>query len=139
MSTGRRRVGETKATGFQVGARRTFDVAPERAWKLLTSRRGTAAWLGPGAPPRFVPGASYRLEDGSRGEIRVVVPGSHLRLTWHPASWKRASTVQVRVIPRDARTVVALHQEHLPGPAERAERKSFYGAALDALGPLLGG
>jgi len=133
----KRRIGETKSTGFQVGARRTFSVPPEHAWKVLTSPRGTTLWLGPGSPPRFAAGERYRLADGSEGEVRVV-SDSHLRLTWRPATWEGASTVQVRVIPRGAGTVVAFHQEHLPGPAEREERKSFYAAALDGLERMLG-
>ena len=132
MSAARRRVGETKEAGFQVGARRTFDVAPERAWKLLTSARGTAVWLGPGAPARLAEGGAYELDDGTAGEVRVL-SDAHLRLTWQPPGWERPATVQVRVIPRDGRTVVAFHQEHLPGPAERERRKAFYLAALDEL------
>ena len=41
--------------------------------------------------------------------------------------------MQVRVIPRGEKTVVAFHQEHLPGPAEREQRKAHYLGALDEL------
>ena len=131
-----RRTGETKNTGFQIGVRRTFDITPERAWRVLTSRRGLALWLGHGSPPRIVKGARYRLHDGSEGEVRVASPGSHLRLTWRPRQWERPSTVQMRTVPNGDRTVVAFHQEHLPGPTEREDRRSFYKAALEALGDL---
>ncbi len=132
----KRRTGETKNTGFQIGARRTFDITPERAWKVLTSRRGLALWLGQGSPPRIAKGERYRLRDGSEGEVRVASPGSHLRLTWRPRKWERPSTVQMRMVPNGERTVVAFHQEHLPGPTKREDRRSFYKAALEALGDL---
>ena len=133
--------GETKDVGFQIGARRTFDVPAVRAWEWLTSRAGLALWLGAGTPPRLAKGARYRLRDGAEGEVRVVASGrsaSHLRLTWRPSGWARATTVQLRVVPKGGRTTVAFHQEHLPGPAEREERRAFYRAVLDALGQRLG-
>ncbi len=137
MNSNKESVGKTKDTGFQVGARRTFAISAERAWKVLTSRRATAIWLGAGTPPSFSKGATYRLDDGSAGEVGVVSSGSHLRLTWQPGGWPRASTVQLRVIPRDSQTIVSFHQEHLPGPDEREERKAHYLDTLDALGSLL--
>ena len=132
----KRRVGETRDTGFQVGARRTFDVSPERAWHLLPSPAGISLWLDTRTPPDLTPGQTFELEDRIRGETRVFEPGSHLRLTWHPPSWPRPSTFQLRVIARDGRTQVALHQEHLPGPAERAARKAHFAHVLDELGSL---
>ena len=132
-----RRTGETQATGFQVGARRTFGVSVDRAWELVTSAEGMGVWLGGGRPPELEQGAEYRLRDGSAGEVRVVGP-SHLRLTWRPKGWARASTVQVRVIEQDERAVIAFHQEHLPGAEERELRKAHYLGALDELERLLG-
>ena len=130
------RVGETKATGFQIGARRTIDAPAEVAWGLLLSHAGTKHWLGPGTPPIFEVGARYRLKDGSEGEVRVVSK-AHVRLTWKPRGWTRASTVQVRVLSKAERCVVAFHQEHLPGPEEREERRSHYLRALEAIGSML--
>lgn len=131
---GKRAVGQTEAAGFNVGARRTLPVSADDAWSLLTSPDGVRAWLG-GAPTlRWEKGEKYTLEDGSAGEVRVFKPGSHLRITWGPEGWPRASTIQVRVTPSGERkTVIGLHQEHLPGAAERDERRRFFEAALDAL------
>lgn len=130
---GRRAVGQTEAAGFNVGVRRTLPLPADEAWRLLTSAEGVQAWLG-GAPPRWEKGQAYRLADGSSGEVRVFNPGSHLRITWQPEGWPRPSTIQVRVMPSGERkTVVSFHQEHLPGAAERDERRRFFEAAFDAL------
>jgi uncharacterized protein YndB with AHSA1/START domain len=137
---GRRAVGQTADTGFEIGARRTLPITADEAWRLVTSPEGVRSWLGGSPPLRWEKGETYALEDGSSGEVRVFKPGSHLRITWAPEGWPRASTVQVRVIPSGAqKTVVSLHQEHLPGAAEREERRRALGAALDALERLAAG
>lgn len=133
MSDGERQVGQTKDTGFQIGVRRTLPLDHEDAWNLLLSPRGQAIWLGAGSTVAFERGATFRREDGTTGEVRVVSPLSHLRMTWQPPGWERASTIQVRVLPNGARTTIAFHQEHLPGPAEREERRAFFEAALNHL------
>ncbi|MBV9773764.1 MAG: SRPBCC domain-containing protein [Gemmatimonadetes bacterium] len=131
-------VGRTRDTGFQIGVRRTLDLPAEDAWKLLTSPEGAETWLGRGDGIDLAPGTAYRLADGSHGEVRVFVPGSHLRATRQPGDWPRPSTVQVRVLPKGERSVVAFHEEHLPGAPEREERREHYSAALDALERLAG-
>lgn len=131
---GKRVLGQTEGTGFQIGVRRTLSIPPDEAWRLVTSAEGVRGWLG-GAPElRWEKGESYRLRDGSAGEVRVFKPGSHLRITWQPEGWPRASTIQVRVMPSgEQKSVISFHQEHLPGPAERQARREFFDAALDAL------
>ena len=127
-----RKTGETKSAGFQVGARRSFPIAPGVAWRILTSPESVGFWLGESVEPlRFEPGAEYQLQDGSKGRIRVYVPNHHMRLTWQPAIWARASTIQVRVIPSGEKTVVAFHQEHLPSAEAREQRKAHFHAVLD--------
>ena len=131
---GKRAVGQTGDTGFQIGVRRTLPISAEDAWRLVTSADGVRAWLGGAPEMRWEKGETYALEDGSGGEVRVFKPGSHLRITWGPEGWPRRSTVQVRVMPSGERkTVVSFHQEHLPGAAERDERRRFFEAALDVL------
>ncbi|MFN2128846.1 MAG: hypothetical protein ACK2TU_13385, partial [Anaerolineales bacterium] len=78
------------------------------------------------------------LTDGSYGTIRVYTPGSHLRITWQPRGWARPSTIQVRVIHKGNRSIIAFHQEHLPGATERAERRQHFIRALDALEKISG-
>jgi hypothetical protein len=65
--------------------------------------------------------------------MRVVNPGSHLRLTWQPPGWAKPSTIQVRVMASGERTVLSFHEERLPGAEERDARRRHFEAALDAL------
>jgi hypothetical protein len=41
-----RGVGQTQATGFQIGVRKTFSISVRDAWNLLTSKKGIPTWLG---------------------------------------------------------------------------------------------
>lgn len=131
--TGKRVLGQTAETGFQIGVRRTLPLATDDAWRLLTSPQGVRAWLGDARGFAAEKGAAYTTPDGARGEVRVAKPGSHLRVTWQPPGWPRASTIQVRVMPAGAKTTFSFHEEHLPGAGEREERRRHYESVLDAL------
>jgi uncharacterized protein YndB with AHSA1/START domain len=132
-----RPVGQTKDTGWQIGARRTFPIPLEDAWRLVTSPDGLRLWLGDAPTLDFTTGAAFSLPDGASGEMRVFKPNSHLRLTHHPPGWPRPSTIQLRVIPNKDKTVIAFHQEHLPGPEEREQRRLHFLAALDKLEQMI--
>lgn len=129
----KRPTGLTKDVGFQIGVRRTLPVQLEDAWRLLTSNAGVNIWLGETSQLNFMKGERYQLANGAGGEVRVYAPNSHLRITWQPQEWQRASTIQVRAIPKENRTVVAFHQEHLPGAKEREKRRAHFISALDEL------
>lgn len=134
----RRSIGKTKSAGFQIGVRRTLPASLEQAWKLIVSREGIRLWLGEVEDFRLAKGQAYQAQDGARGEIRAVNPCENMRLTWQPPGWHRASTIQVRVIPRGReRTVVSFHQEHLPSEAEREQMRQRWGKVLDELQTLL--
>lgn len=137
MTAASRNPGRTRDVGYEIGVRRTLDLPPAAAWDLVTSPRGVRAWLGATGTLRWQPGATYLLADGTAGRVRVVAPGSHVRLTWEPEGWRRPSVIQVRVIPKDGRATIAFHQEHLPGPRERESRRAHFRAALDALEELI--
>lgn len=126
-------VGQTKAVGFEIGARKTFAISLDQAWALLTSPAVVDRWLGAGAAVQWEKGTRYTTADGTTGEIRVAKPGSHLRLTWQPPGWVKPSTVQVRVISNGEKTVISFHQEHLAGPAERMLMQQRWQAVLDYL------
>lgn len=129
----KRPTGLTKDAGWQIGVRRTLPIQSEAAWRLLTSKKGLRLWLDAEVEIDFRPKSAYTLADGTEGEVRVFSPNSHLRITWQPQHWSRASTIQVRVIPKGDKTVIAFHQEHLPGETEREERRAYYLSVLDEL------
>ena len=129
----RKPVGKTKDAGWQIGVRRTLPISPESACELITSPAGVARGLSADPGLKLSKGETYELPDGTSGEVRVLVPDSHLRLTWHPPGWPRPSTIQVRVIPKGEKSVIAFHQEHLPDSRARQKRRDFFSAALDEL------
>lgn len=96
---GLRVLGQTAAAGYEVGARRTFPVSLERAWDLLTSAEGLQIWIGAIARLNLKASETYRTDDGITGEVRTLVPGQRVRLTWQPAHWEKPSTLQVTVRP----------------------------------------
>ncbi len=130
-------VGLTKDVGWQIGVRRTLDIPLTVAWQFLISTEGVNLWLGESAGVEWTKGAQYELVDGSTGEVRVFKPESHVRITWHPADWERASTIQVRVMPSGDRTVIVFHQEHLPDATAREQRRQHFASALDKIEVML--
>lgn len=134
----KRVAGLSRSAGWQVGMRRTLPISRDDAWRLVTSPGGVRAWLGGDATP-LERGREYALADGSVGVVRVLSPGSHLRVTWRPEEWPRASTIQVRVIAAaGGRTTIALHQEQMPSAAARERQRARFAAALDELARLAG-
>jgi hypothetical protein len=119
-------VGKTRDTGWQIGLRRTLAYPADQVWGWMLSSSGADHWLGPGADLNWEEGKDYNLQDGTTGEIRVYIPGSHFRITRQPTDYARPSTIQVRVIERGDKTLLAFHEEHLPDAEERQRRKTHY-------------
>lgn len=128
-------VGLTKNVGFQAGARRTFAIMHKTAWQIINSAAALKIWLG--ELDSLDNGEKYQLADGTTGEVRVFKADSHLRLTWRPKSWAKASTIQVRVITNGAKSVISFHQENLPNAEARKKRLAFFNNALDELENLI--
>jgi hypothetical protein len=130
-------IGLTKDAGYQIGVRRTIQTLHAPAWELVFSTQGLELWLGPSTDLDLKEGQSYKLRDGTSGQVRVFKPGSHARITWHPPEYDRASTIQVRVIEKGDKTVIAFHQEHLPDSEARDNRRAHFKRALDVLETIL--
>jgi hypothetical protein len=128
-------VGLTKDSGWQIGVRRTLEIPSEVLWSCLVSMEGIKIWLGEGDEFPFLEGAEYQLHDGTRGEIRVIQEDSHWRLTRQPPdkSYIRPSIMQVRVIKKDSKSVLAFHEEHLPHEEARQDRKLYYQEVINRL------
>jgi uncharacterized protein YndB with AHSA1/START domain len=130
-----REMGRTLDAGYQIGVRRTLPVSEDRLWALLLSPEGQRAWLG--GVTDLEPGSRFAFADGTRGEIRVNRPWSHLRLAWQPPAWETPSIVQVRVLAARGGSTLSFHQDHLEGPTERAEMKARWEEAVGRLAALL--
>jgi uncharacterized protein YndB with AHSA1/START domain len=135
VSPQQRETGRTLDAGYQIGVRRTLPVPEERLWALLLSPEGLGVWLG--GVTDLEPGARFVFADGTRGEIRVNRPWSHLRLTWQLPTWEAPSIVQARVLAARSGATLSFHQDHLRGPAERAEMKARWEGVIERLAALL--
>ena len=134
---GRRVVGQTAETGFQVGVQKTFPLGIDEAWALLSSRKGIACWLGKVSGLSLAEGKIYETESGIEGEIRVVKPGNRIRLTWHKPGMKRPATLQITLVESTSeKTSIRVHLEHLPSQKVREEMKSRWRGVLGDLAEL---
>jgi uncharacterized protein YndB with AHSA1/START domain len=132
-------VGKTKSQGWEIGVRRTFSISPRHAWELLMTQPGLGHWLGHGVKPDFAKGKSYKTDEGTTGEIRSYSEGSLIRLTWQPAKWDFASTLQIRVQPAKIGATISVHHEKLDDGERREAMRKHWSDALDKLGKLIEG
>ena len=126
-------VGETADAGFQVGVRRTLDLAADRAWAWLVEGDGRALWLGSCPDFQPSPGVAFTCGDGSTGEVRTVRPGRRVRVRRTSPDDAAPTTLQLTIVPKDERCVVALHHERLPDEAARTSMKRHWTDVLDAI------
>ncbi|NOV02218.1 SRPBCC family protein [Paenibacillus planticolens] len=132
-------VGLTASAGFQIGVRRTIPISQGKAWEVLILPQGRKLWLGDLAEEMtFEKGSAYCTADGLKGVVRVVKPYEQLRLTWQPAAWPEASTLQIRLLPAGSpgKTTISFHQEKLDSLQRREEMKVHWEAVISGLQEL---
>lgn len=127
-------VGQTQASGFQVGVRKTLNISVQEAWELITSNHGVQAWLGDVPSLQIEKGHRFQTTDGVTGEISTINPHVNIRLSWRMAGWDKPSIVQVRTIASGmAKTTISFHHEKLDGPDTRETMKRYWEQALNRL------
>jgi uncharacterized protein YndB with AHSA1/START domain len=130
---GKRVVGETATTGFQVGVVRTLPMTAPELWDLVTKQ--AERWLGPGATLKLEPGKGYEVPKrrgapGVRGVLRVVKPGQRLRMTWQPDGWKKPATLQLTLVPKARGASLHVHMEKLPDAKTREAMREHWSKVL---------
>jgi uncharacterized protein YndB with AHSA1/START domain len=131
QARGKRVVGETADTGFQVGFQRSVAADAQEAWELLTTRPDL--WLGEGASVTLVEGEPYEVP-GASGEVRVVKLGDRLRMTWQPEGWEAPATLQLTLSESGSgKTAITAHLEKLPDAAARDEMRARWRETLDRI------
>jgi uncharacterized protein YndB with AHSA1/START domain len=137
QARGKRIVGETADTGFQVGVQRSVGATPTEVWELITSQ--PELWLGEGASVAFDEGERYEVPPengapGATGEIRVVKPGERLRLTWQPEDWREPATLQLTLSTSESgKTAIQAHLEKLPDADAREAMRTRWREALERI------
>lgn len=130
---GLREAGQTVAVVSQVGVRKTLGMKLGKAWDLLTRFGGLEVWLGTVEDFKLEAGFVYHTAEGVHGEVLVVSPGSHWRMTWQPAGWANPSTLQVRFMAvENDNTTVSFRHEGLPdSEAQEAMRERWQTALIE--------
>jgi len=127
-----RQVGQTKEVGFQFGIRKTIPLSAEIVWNFLLSAKGLETWLG-----KLKSGLEfkkeYETENGTTGFVRVLKPNSHIRLNWKLKDWPNMSTVQLRVIEKQEKTTIAIHQEKLLNSEQRSQMKEYWTKIIEKI------
>ncbi|RKH57990.1 SRPBCC domain-containing protein [Corallococcus llansteffanensis] len=136
QAKGKRVVGKTAATGFQVGVVRTLPMTASALWEWVTKQ--PEHWLGTGAALKLKPGMPYEVPKrrgapGVRGEIRVVKPGDRLRMTWQPDGWKKPATLQLTLVPKARGVSLGVHMENLPDAKAREAMRERWSKVLTNL------
>jgi uncharacterized protein YdhG (YjbR/CyaY superfamily)/uncharacterized protein YndB with AHSA1/START domain len=136
QARGKRVVGETADTGFQVGVVRTLPMSAEALWKQVATRPET--WLGAGTALTLKKGADYavprrRSIPGVRGEVRVVKPGQRIRMTWQPDDWKKPATLQLTLVPKPRGVSLHVHMDKLPDAKAREAMREHWARVVDGL------
>ena len=132
---GKRVLGETADTGFQVGVRRTYPFDAGELWRRLTTPEAVAVWLGGKAD--LEAGSAYR-NTSAAGELRVVKQADRIRFT-RSAGAKPASTVQLALLQTGpGKTSVTFHHEKLADADEREAMRAHWKTVADRLQEMWG-
>lgn len=134
---GKRQVGQTRTAGYQIGVRKTFDLTPNEAWDLIFSQEASQIWLGNNTIENFEEGVDFATHEGTTGEIRVIKPNHHIRLSWKPKPWEKPSTLQIGVYPTTSgKTTIAFHHEKLKDEKVREQMRKHWKDVLAQLEKL---
>lgn len=118
-------VGKTKDAGYQFGIQRTVSVLFDEAWEYMFKGPGLHIWLGRFKGP-LIEKEAYVTNDGDEFFVRVFKDLSHIRMSWKKQSWANSTVLQVRVLPKDKKSIISFHQENLEGPAHRILVKQYW-------------
>ncbi len=140
QARGLRVVGQTSAGGYQIGVQKTLPIPPDIAWCLVMEGPGLAAWLGKVDNLELERGAQYQTGEGIWGEVRSVLAGQRVRLTWHSPELAGPSTLQVTITPAGTpareKASVRFHQERLSSLEERELMRQRWREALERLAEM---
>jgi uncharacterized protein YndB with AHSA1/START domain len=133
---GKRVVGETADSGFQMGAQKMIPVPKKKLWDFMTSKEGLKLWIGETNNFELKKGSTFETKTGTTGEIRSFKDEDKIRLTLTPKGMNHQTTLQVSLFcPRNtrAKTNLRFHHEKLPSSKEREEMKRHWKKVLSEI------
>lgn len=136
--TGRRVLGQTATSGFEIGVQKTVAAPAEAVWKFLMSPKGLKIWLGETRDFKPLSGYGFRTDAGISGEIRTVALGQRLRISWKKPEWRTASILQIYLMETKDKTSLRFHQEKLADATEREAMRKQWQAVAEKIAKELG-
>ncbi|MDR1712200.1 MAG: SRPBCC domain-containing protein [Propionibacteriaceae bacterium] len=105
----------------------------KEVWKLLVTREGAEALLGPGGELGDK-GDGWRANDGTFGVIRSYHPLEEIRFSWHVADDAPKTMVEVKLVKAsEAETTVEVTHDRIPSYYDTAKLTRRWESALDKL------
>ncbi len=101
-------------------------------WKLLATREGAEALLGPGGELGDK-GDSWRASDGTYGVVRSFHPLEQIRFSWHAAEEAPKTIVELDLVPEGDDTLVEITQSGVPPYFDAAALTKKWEKALELL------
>lgn len=101
-------------------------------WKLLATREGAEALLGPGGELGDK-GDSWHASDGTFGVVRSYHPLEQIRFSWHAAEEAPKTIVEVGLATDDSGTVLEITHQNIPNYFDAAALTRRWETALERL------
>lgn len=112
---------------------RSVSLSAKEFWKLLVTRAGAEALLGPGGELGDK-GDSWHAADGTFGVIRSYHPLEQIRFSWHAADEAPKTIVDVHLrAAGDSETTVEIVHEHIPSYFDAGKLSRRWETALEKL------
>jgi hypothetical protein len=123
---GRREIGSTVDSDFQIGVQKTLPLDPDATWSLITSPEGARELIGADVPLPTEPGATVASDDGHEYELRTIHPGQRMRFRRTNKDTGDESTVQFTLLPTKTGTSLHFHHEGLSSSEERETMREHW-------------
>jgi uncharacterized protein YndB with AHSA1/START domain len=129
---------ENSSDTAQVNVSRSVSQSIKDVWKLLVTKEGAEALLGPGAVLGDK-GDGWRANDGTFGVVRTYHPLEEIRFSWHVTEDAPKTMVEVRLNKiADGETQIELIHDRIPAYYDIAKLTQRWEKALDKLNTVAG-
>lgn len=134
VAAGLRVEGRDSKGQYSITATKMTPFSAKRAWSLVASPEGLAIWLRPMGAFKLKPKTSFETEGGFFGEVRTMVAGARVRLSWRESDEGKPSTVQFNVFPKPKdRSMLVIQHDGLVDGRLREELRQRWKSALEGL------
>ena len=130
-----RRIDEQSAKGtYLATVTKSIDLNAKKLWLLMVSNAGLRIWTQPVGETTIAKGSHFETTDGFFGEVRSLLKGKRIRLSWIHADTGDRSTLQVLTVGRPGKkTILVFNHEGLKSLKEKQRFRSRWREAAEKL------